>query len=56
MSKSDAVLMVSDIRATISVGIRYEAKKIHAVVTADGGDLGIVGGAVIWRWSSGASR
>ena len=45
MSEGDAVLMVSDTRATTSVEIMYEARKIHAVVTADGGDLGIVGGA-----------
>jgi len=44
-SEGDAVLMVSDTRATTSVGIMYEARKIHAVVTAEGRNLGIVGGA-----------
>jgi len=44
-SEGDAVLMVSDTRATTSVGIIYEVRKIHAVISADGRNLGIVGGA-----------
>lgn len=45
LSEGDAVLMVSDTRATTSIGIMYEAKKIHAITSPDGKNLGIVGGA-----------
>ena len=54
ISDGDAVLMVSDTRATTSVGVMYEAKKIHAVTSADGKNLGIVGGAgdpALVKWS-----
>ncbi|RJS88533.1 hypothetical protein CW705_08710 [Candidatus Bathyarchaeota archaeon] len=44
-SDGDAVLMVSDTRATSPIGIIYESKKIHAVITNDGKSLAIVGGA-----------
>lgn len=43
--EGDAILMLSDTRATTSVGIMYEARKIWAIVTDDEKPLGIVGGA-----------
>jgi hypothetical protein len=41
----DAILMVSDTRATTPFGIMFEAKKIHVVTLGDDKYLGIVGGA-----------
>jgi hypothetical protein len=41
----DAVLMVSDTRATTPFGVMFEAKKIHAVTLGGDKYLGIVGGA-----------
>ena len=45
ISTGESILMVSDTRATTSVGIMYEAKKIHPIISEDGKNLGIVGGA-----------
>jgi hypothetical protein len=43
--EGDAVLMVSDTRATTPFGIMFEAKKIHAVTLGGDKYLGVVGGA-----------
>jgi len=43
--EGEAVLMVSDTRATTSFGITFEAKKIHVVALDDERPLGVVGGA-----------
>ncbi|RLI38957.1 hypothetical protein DRO64_11245, partial [Candidatus Bathyarchaeota archaeon] len=43
-SDSEAVLMVSDTRATTPVGIMYETRKIKAIYAGDK-PLGVVGGA-----------
>ncbi len=43
--EGEAVLMVSDTRATTSFGITFEAKKIHVVALDGERPLGVVGGA-----------
>jgi 20S proteasome alpha/beta subunit len=43
--EGDAVLIVSDTRATTPYGIVFEARKIHAVTLGEDKYLGVVGGA-----------
>ena len=44
ISTGESILMVSDTRATTSVGIMYEAKKIHPIISEDSKNLGIIDG------------
>jgi hypothetical protein len=51
--EGEAVLMVSDTRATTPFGITFEAKKIHVVALDEKRPLGVIGGAgdpVLVKW------